>query len=64
MPFVQLSSRDFNDAGIDDVDTTMIGIGYFFRGFNGNLKFSWLSADPDTGGSTDTIWLQLQAFYF
>jgi len=65
MPFVQFSSRDFSDDTANtDVDTTMIGIGYFFRGFNGNLKFSWLSADPDTGGSTDTIWLQLQAFYF
>lgn len=63
MPFVQLSNRDFKDATAD-VDTLMVGIGYFFRGYNGNVKFSWLQSDPDGGSSTDTIWLQLQAFTF
>jgi hypothetical protein len=42
----------------------MFGLGYFFRGFNGNLKFSWGQRDVDGGSSTDTIWLQLQAFTF
>jgi hypothetical protein len=42
----------------------MIGIGYFFRGYNGNVKFSWLTSDVDGGASTDTIWVQLQAFTF
>jgi hypothetical protein len=64
MPFVQLSNRDFSDSGLADVDTTMIGIGYFFRGYNGNVKFSWLTSDVDGGASTDTIWVQLQAFTF
>jgi hypothetical protein len=64
MPFVQLSNRDFTDAALTDVDTFMIGINYYFRGNNGNLKFSWGQSEPDGGESTDTIWLQLQAFYF
>lgn len=64
MPFIQATSRDFDSAALADVDTTLIGIGYFFRGFNGNLKFSWGKSEPDGGSSTDTIWLQLQAFYF
>lgn len=64
MPFIQATSRDFSDAGLADVDTMMFGIGYFFRGFNGNLKFSWGQSEPDGGESTDTLWLQLQAFYF
>ncbi len=64
MPFVQLSSRDFSDSALADVDTTMVGLAYFFRGYNGNVKFSWLNSDVDGGASTDIIWLQLQAFYF
>jgi hypothetical protein len=64
MPFVQLSNRDFADAALTDVDTFMIGINYYFRGNNGNVKFAWGQSEPDGGQSTDTIWLQLQAFYF
>ena len=64
MPFVQYSNQDFDSAGTADVETTMFGLGYFFRGFNGNLKFSWGQRDVDGGSSTDTIWLQLQAFTF
>ncbi|HSM31477.1 MAG TPA: porin [Woeseiaceae bacterium] len=64
LPFVQLSNRDFSDPALADVDTFMIGVGYFFRGYNGNVKFSWGQSEPDGGESTDTIWLQLQAFTF
>jgi hypothetical protein len=64
MPFVQFSSRDFDDVSRPDVDTAMFGLGYFFRGFNGNVKFSWGQSEPDGGDSSDTIWLQLQAFTF
>lgn len=63
MPFVQLSSRDFSGATAD-VDTFMVGVGYYFRGYNGNLKVSWGQSEPDGGQSTDTIWVQLQAFTF
>jgi len=63
MPFVQLANQDF-DGATADVDHTMIGLGYFFRGYNGNLKVSWGQRDVSGGGKTDTIWLQLQAFSF
>lgn len=64
MPFVQLSNRDFNDVALGDIDTSMVGIGYYFRGFNGNVKFSLGTTDVSGGPSTDTAWLQLQAFTF
>ena len=63
MPFVQYANQDF-DGTTADVEYTMFGINYFFRGFNGNVKFSYGKRDPDGGSSTDTIWLQLQAFSF
>ena len=42
----------------------MVGVGYYFLGYNGNLKVSWGQSEPDGGQSTDTIWVQLQAFTF
>jgi hypothetical protein len=46
------------------MNASLFGLGYFFRGFNGNVKFSWGQSEPDGGDSSDTIWLQLQAFTF
>lgn len=64
LPFVQYTSRDFDSEALDDVDKTMIGIGYFFRGHGGNVKLSYANVDSDNGVDQDEIWLNLQVFSF
>jgi len=64
MPFVQYTNRDFDNSALSDVDTTLVGVGYFFRGHSGAVKLSWGNTDVSGGASSDTIWLQLQAFSF
>jgi hypothetical protein len=64
LPFVQYTSQDFDSSSRNDVDKTMIGIGYFFRGHGGNVKLSYANVDTNGGNDRDEIWLQLQAFSF
>lgn len=64
LPFVQYTSQDFSSSALSDVETTMVGLGYFFRGHGGNVKLSWGNTDVSGGASTDVIWLQLQGFSY
>lgn len=64
MPFLQYSDRDFDASGASDQEITQIGLGYMFRGHNGNVKFSWATVDNDGGDDEDQIWLNMQVFAF
>ncbi|MEJ2514526.1 MAG: porin [Gammaproteobacteria bacterium] len=64
MPFFQYTERDFDSESLADAETMQFGLGYMFRGHNGNVKFSWATTDVDGADDIDTFWINLQAFKF
>ena len=41
-----------------------LGLTYYWRGFNGNVKGAWVRVTPNTGPSSNQFTMQLQAFYY
>jgi hypothetical protein len=46
------------------VDRYQLGLTYYWRGFNGNVKGAWVRVTPNTGPSSNQFTMQLQAFYY
>jgi hypothetical protein len=63
-PFIQYTDQDFDPDDLNDVEKTQFGVGYYFNGYNGNLKLSYASVDRDGGNDADEWWLQAQFFKF
>ncbi len=64
LPFVQYAKRNFDDPALGDEDQLQVGIGYMFRGHNGNLKFSYGRLSKDGTADRDQLWLNFQTFAF
>lgn len=64
LPFVQYAKRNFDDPVLADEDQLQVGVGYMFRGHNGNLKFSYARLSKDGTSDRDQFWLNFQAFVF
>lgn len=64
MPFVQDSRRDFDAEALPDDEKVQAGIGWMFRGHQGNLKLSWARLSVDGAEDRDEVWLSFQAFTF
>ncbi len=64
LPFVQYATRNFDDPAQGDEDQLQVGIGYMFRGHNGNLKFSYGRLSKDGTSDRDQLWLNFQTFAF
>ena len=63
-PFIQYTDQDFDAGDRGDVQKTQFGLGYYFNGYNGNLKASYAAVDVDGGNDRDEWWLQIQFFKF
>ena len=64
LPFVQYTKQDFAAGFANDVEKTLAGIGYFFKGHGGNVKLSYANVDRAGAPGQDELWLQLQMFSF
>jgi hypothetical protein len=58
----QLHEGTVNDTL--DVQRYQLGLTYYWRGFNGNVKGAWIRVRPNTQRSSNQFTLQLQAFYY
>jgi len=64
MPFVQYSTRNFDNPLLPDDDKLQAGLGWMFRGHKGNLKLSWAQLGKDGAPDRNEIWLNFQVFTF
>lgn len=67
-PYLRYERQRFDDRAkaLNDTDRWQVGLGYFLKGHNANLKVGWGRVDPKTAGakSTNQVTIQLQGFYF
>ncbi len=64
LPFVQYAKRNFDNPATGDEDQLQVGLGYMFRGHNGNLKLSYGRLSKDGTADRDLYWLNYQVFAF
>jgi hypothetical protein len=66
MPFARYETQRFEGTVNDalDVDRYQLGLTYYWRAFNGNVKGAWVRVNPNTGPSSNQFTVQLQAFYY
>ena len=63
-PFVTYYAVDDDDQEFDDQSRFGLGLGYYMKGFNRNLKFSYTDIRTDNQPSRSQWLLQLQIFMF
>jgi hypothetical protein len=66
MPFAHYETQRHEGTVHDalDLDRYQLGLTYYWRGFNGNVKGAWVRVTPNTGPSSNQFTMQLQAFYY
>lgn len=64
LPYVQWSSRDFDDPFRADEEQLQLGVGWMFAEHNRNVKLSWTRIERDGAADRDQLWLQAQVFTF
>ena len=63
-PFVTYYALDRDEEDLDDQSRLGVGLGYYMKGFNRNLKFSYTDIRTDNLPSRSQWLLQLQIFMF
>ena len=63
-PYFRYEQQNFKDSNANDSDRFQVGLGWFIKGHNLNLKAGWTRYEPNTGKRTDEYTIQLQGFYF
>lgn len=63
-PFVTYYALDRDEEDLDDQSRFGVGLGYYLKGFNRNLKFSYTDIRTDNQPSRSQWLLQLQIFMF
>ena len=64
MPFLAYCAHDFEAEELEDQDLFQIGLAYYMKGYNRNLKLSVGQIRPELGENRTQILLQLQVFQF
>lgn len=64
MPWVKIEGQYFANVSGSDQRRHQIGLTYFFRGQNLNIKAGYGRIDPEVGSEQNLFTAQLQAFYF
>ena len=66
MPFARYETQRHKGTANDGFDVVryQLGLTYYWRGFNGNVKGAWNRLDPGTGPSSNQFTVQFQAFYY
>jgi hypothetical protein len=63
-PFVQYQDRNFDDDATADQSTYQVGLAWWWKGHNRNLKVGWGQSESDGGDSYDSLQVQLQVLQF
>jgi hypothetical protein len=66
LPFALYETQRHEGTANDtlDVHRYQLGLTYYWRGFNGNVKGAWVRVHPNTQRSSNQFTVQLQAFYY
>jgi len=66
LPYFRYETRRFSHGTTPSKDEQryQIGLGWYLKGHNANVKLAYTKVDPDSGRHTDQFTVQLQGFYF
>jgi len=63
-PVLQYTNRAVSDSSVGDETRWSLGLNYWWRGYNANIKGAYARIDPRTLASQNEFTIQLQLFYF
>ena len=63
-PVYQFTRRDILDTNSGDETRWSLGLNYWWRGHNANVKAAWGRIDPRVGLEQHQFTVQLQLFYY